>query len=93
MNEAIVNKATLHNASSQDGDEAFDFKATSERLKKIITRTPLSYNAHLSKKYACNVFLKREDLQVVRSFKIRGAYNMMSHLSNDDLQRGVRQCR
>jgi threonine dehydratase len=43
----------------------------------------------LSKKYQANVFLKREDLQVVRSYKLRGAYNMMRSLPQDQLQRGV----
>jgi len=66
-----------------------DFAAAAERLKKIINRTPLAYNHNLSKKYACNVFLKREDLQVVRSYKLRGAYNMMSSLSDEQLKKGV----
>jgi threonine dehydratase len=66
-----------------------DFPAAAERLKKIVYRTPLAYNHHLSKKYKCNVFLKREDLQVVRSYKLRGAYNMMSSLSAEQLKRGV----
>ena len=66
-----------------------DFKAASQRLKKIVTKTPLQLNHNLSKKYGCKVFLKREDLQVVRSYKIRGAYNMMSNLSSDELRNGV----
>ena len=44
-------------------------------MKNIIKNTPLEYCNRLSNKYNCNVFLKREDLQTVRSFKIRGAYN------------------
>ena len=59
------------------------------RLKKIVNRTPLMFNQALSKKYQCNIFLKREDLQVVRSYKIRGAYNMMSSLPEEQLQQGV----
>jgi threonine dehydratase len=59
------------------------------RLKKVVTRTPLTFNNHLSKKYQCNIFLKREDLQIVRSYKLRGAYNMMSSLAQEQLQRGV----
>ena len=46
-------------------------------------------NHNLSRQYQCNVFLKREDLQVVRSYKLRGAYNMMSSLPAEQLQRGV----
>ena len=66
-----------------------DFHRAAERLKKIVYRTPLALNHNLSRKYQCNVFLKREDLQVVRSYKLRGAYNMMSSLSQEQLKRGV----
>src|SRR5579871_4773256 len=66
-----------------------DFSAASERLKKVVNRTPLSYNASLSHKYQCEVFLKREDLQVVRSYKLRGAYNMMISLPPEQLRKGV----
>ena len=66
-----------------------NFDAAYKRLKKVVTRTPLTYNQHLSKKYQCSVYLKREDLQVVRSYKIRGAYNMMSSLTPAELKNGV----
>jgi threonine dehydratase len=66
-----------------------DFTAAAQRLKNVVNRTPLQLNVNLSKKYQCNVYLKREDLQVVRSYKLRGAYNMMSSLSPEQLQRGV----
>ena len=66
-----------------------DFSAAVNRLKGVINRTPLSYNHNLSRKYHCEVFLKREDLQIVRSYKLRGAYNMMSTLSKDILSKGV----
>lgn len=72
-----------------DGERLLNIPAAATRLKDIVTRTPLSFNENLSKKYACNVFLKREDLQVVRSYKLRGAYNMMSSLSPEQLQQGV----
>jgi threonine dehydratase len=68
---------------------ALDFKAAAERLKGVAIKTPLQYNAHLSKKYHCNVFLKREDLQVVRSYKLRGAYNLMQSLTEEKMQKGV----
>lgn len=61
----------------------------SARLKNIVNRTPLDLNRNLSAKYHCNIFLKREDLQVVRSYKLRGAYNMLSTLSEDQLKQGV----
>ena len=45
------------------------------RIKNFIEKTPLQLSSRLSKKYNCNVFLKREDLQKIRSFKIRGSIN------------------
>jgi len=66
-----------------------DFQAAAGRLKKVVKRTPLTYNHNLSRKYACKVYLKREDLQIVRSYKIRGAYNMMTSLPPTQLQKGV----
>jgi threonine dehydratase len=66
-----------------------DFSAAQQRLKKIVNRTPLTCNLNLSKKYNCNVYLKREDLQIVRSYKLRGAYNMISSLPDAQLQKGV----
>ena len=57
--------------------------------KSFIKKTPLKYNERLSKKYNCNLYLKREDLQKVRSFKIRGAYTKLVNLSKDDRKRGV----
>ncbi len=66
-----------------------DYTKAVERLKKVVNRTPLTFNQNLSRKYQCNVYLKREDLQVVRSYKLRGAYNMMSSLPPEQLQKGV----
>ncbi|CAM4511751.1 threonine dehydratase [Paenibacillus endophyticus] len=58
-------------------------------LKDVITRTPLQYNRVLSERFNCHVLLKREDLQIVRSFKIRGAYHLMRSLSEETLAKGV----
>lgn len=58
-------------------------------LREVIVRTPLQRDAVLSAKYNCEVYLKREDLQVVRSFKIRGAYNMIRSLSQEERERGL----
>lgn len=66
-----------------------DFHGASERLKKIVNKTPLVLNHNLSRKYQCNIYLKREDMQLVRSYKLRGAYNLMSSLSAEQLSRGV----
>jgi len=66
-----------------------DSLQASERLKGVVNRTPLLYNLHLSEKYGAEVYLKREDLQVVRSYKLRGAYNKIVSLSDEEKKRGV----
>ena len=68
---------------------ALDIEGGTQRLKSVVTHTPLQLNANLSRKYQCNVYLKREDLQIVRSYKLRGAYNMMRQLSPEQLAKGV----
>lgn len=59
------------------------------RLKGIAEETPLIYSQRLSDLYEADIYLKREDLQVVRSYKIRGAYNKMSTMSEEQLANGV----
>lgn len=68
---------------------ALDIEGAFLRLKEVVNHTPLQYNANLSRKYQCRVYLKREDLQIVRSYKLRGAYNMMSQLTPAQLAKGV----
>ncbi len=65
------------------------FKKAHELLKDYIVKTPLIRNEWLSKKYACDVFLKLENLQPVGSFKLRGATNMIANLSEEDRKKGV----
>jgi threonine dehydratase len=59
------------------------------RLKNLVTLTPLQLNTRLSKKYQAQVYLKREDLQLVRSYKLRGAYNRLSLLDKGERVKGV----
>lgn len=59
------------------------------RIYDIIDETPLDPAPILSARFGNNVLLKREDLQPVFSFKIRGAYNKMANLTRDELDRGV----
>ncbi len=61
----------------------------SKTLTKVITKTPLQYSRRLSALYKANIYIKREDLQETRSFKIRGAYNKMSALTDDEKERGI----
>ncbi|WP_210134938.1 threonine ammonia-lyase IlvA [Staphylococcus sp. GDX8P80P] len=59
------------------------------RIKDVVKETPLQYDLYLSQKYDCNVYLKREDLQWVRSFKLRGAYNAISVLTDEAKEKGI----
>jgi threonine dehydratase len=91
METNTINKEQMHdlNDLQEKLGVAFHFQQAALRLKDIVNRTPLQFNHNLSRKYKCNIFLKREDLQVVRSYKLRGAYNMMSSLPKEQLQQGV----
>lgn len=60
-----------------------------KNIKNIVQVTPLDVMENYSKKYEASVSFKREDLQVVRSYKIRGAYNRIVNLSKEDLVNGV----
>lgn len=60
-----------------------------KRLKTVVSETPLTKNLNISGFHNANVYLKREDLQPVRSYKIRGAYNKISQLNDDERNRGV----
>mgnify|MGYP001952591625 CR=1 FL=1 len=66
-----------------------DIIIANQVLKDIVTKTPLQRNDILSNKYDCHLYLKREDLQKVRSFKLRGAYNFIKSLSKEELENGV----
>ena len=58
-------------------------------LNEVLSATPLLKNLNLSEQFGANIFLKREDLQVVRSYKIRGAYNKIRSLDNEQKKNGV----
>ncbi|WP_223607307.1 threonine ammonia-lyase IlvA [Chryseobacterium sp. OSA05B] len=60
-----------------------------KRLRNVVVRTPLAVNNHLSGIYNAKISFKREDLQQVRSYKIRGAYNKMAVMSPESLAKGV----
>jgi len=66
-------------------------EAARERLVKndIALKTPLMLNQRLSNKLEAEIYLKREDLQQVRSYKIRGAYNKIAGLSDEQKRSGV----
>jgi threonine dehydratase len=68
---------------------ASDIDEAAERIGDLVARTPLDYSDRLSAATGAEVYLKREDLQVVRSYKLRGAYNLIMQLSDDELRNGV----
>ena len=66
-----------------------DIEGAHVRLRGVVDCTPLQYSRRLSESFGAEVYLKREDLQVVRSYKIRGAYNLMSSLTDEERGQGV----
>ena len=66
-----------------------DIMTAEHTLSEILSPTPLIHNRNLSDKFGAEIMLKREDLQVVRSYKIRGAYNMIRSLNKEQLERGI----
>src|SRR3954465_13011521 len=59
------------------------------RLSGVVEKTPLSLSLNLSEELNASIFLKREDMQVVRSYKIRGAYNKMASLTEAEKKQGI----
>jgi threonine dehydratase len=68
---------------------AYDVETAAARLEGVVGHTPLQRSARLSALTGLDVWLKREDLQDVRSYKARGAYNLISQLSEDERAAGV----
>ena len=66
-----------------------DIMTAEHTLGEILSATPLIHNRTLSERFGAEVMLKREDLQVVRSYKIRGAYNKIRSLSEEQTTRGI----
>lgn len=68
---------------------ARDIKKAYQVLEKVVEKTPFDYDRYLSEKYQANVYLKRENMQKVRSFKIRGAYYAIHELTDGEKNKGV----
>lgn len=66
-----------------------DIEKAAGILEEILEPTMMKINHKLSETYGADIFLKREDLQIVRSYKIRGAYNKIRSLSPDLLKYGI----
>lgn len=66
-----------------------NIKVAADTIKDVSAVTPLSISVRYSEQFNANVFFKREDLQQVRSYKIRGAYNKLSSLTAVEADNGV----
>jgi len=66
-----------------------DINAAYEVLKSVVLKTPLQFHRKLSEKFGAEIYLKREDLQIVRSYKLRGAFNLIQSLNEEQRLRGV----
>lgn len=64
-------------------------KLVAEQLKGVVYQTPLQFSDNLSARFGANIYLKREDLQLVRSYKIRGAFHKISNLPAEFREKGV----
>ncbi|AMC11738.1 threonine dehydratase [Lutibacter profundi] len=60
-----------------------------QNIKGVVEQTPLVFMKNFSERYQAKIYFKREDLQVVRSYKIRGAYNKIQSLTKEDLKNGI----
>lgn len=68
---------------------ATDVDEAAKRISGVVTVSPLQFSDRLSQITGAQVYLKREDLQAVRSYKLRGAYNMLMQLTAEELAAGV----
>jgi threonine dehydratase len=68
---------------------AADIDEAAQRISGVVARTPLQFSERLSEATGAAVYLKREDLQAVRSYKLRGAHNLLMQLSADEIAAGV----
>ena len=68
---------------------AADIDEAAQRIAGVVARSPLQFSERLSEATGATVYLKREDLQAVRSYKLRGAHNLLMQLSDDEIAAGV----
>jgi threonine dehydratase len=81
--------AELRQSTSTGPQSAAEIDAAAKRIAGVVTPTPLEFCERLSVTTGANVYLKREDLQAVRSYKLRGAYNLLVQLSDKEISAGV----
>lgn len=66
-----------------------EIESAYKAIHQVVSKTPLQLHSKLSEKFGATIFIKREDLQIVRSYKIRGAYHLIQNLSAEERQKGV----
>lgn len=75
-----------------NGTDYLSLILSSTQVYDVAIETPLQLSVNLSNFVGSHVYLKREDMQEVFSFKLRGAFNRMSRLSPEELSKGVIAC-
>lgn len=75
--------------TEQKNIQVEDILIANQLLKDVVVHTPLQKDERLSEKYDCHVYIKREDLQHVRSFKLRGAYYKIKTLEDQAREKGI----
>jgi threonine dehydratase len=75
--------------STQKGISLEKIYKAQHAIKDVVVHTPLMFMKNFSEQYQAQIYFKREDLQVVRSYKIRGAYNKIQGLKKDQLVNGI----
>ncbi|KZE98620.1 MAG: threonine ammonia-lyase IlvA [Rhodococcus sp. (in: high G+C Gram-positive bacteria)] len=85
----MSNSSDVVSSSRSFAVSADDIDVAARRISDVVAATPLQFCERLSAATGANVYLKREDLQIVRSYKIRGAYNLMAQLAPEELAAGV----
>lgn len=85
FSEAVLKFSMTTNARAT----SLNINAAYNTLKSVVLKTPLQYHRKLSEKFQAEIYLKREDLQTVRSYKLRGAYNLIRSLNEDERTQGV----
>jgi threonine dehydratase len=86
----------MHASTGTPNEESLDYtpklsaiQKAREVIRELQEPTVLTHNRNLSEKFNAHISLKREDLQIVRSYKIRGAYNKIKSLTQEELQKGI----
>jgi len=77
------------NDESKEPLKLEDIYKAQQSIKDVVSTTPLVFMENFSEHYQANIYFKREDTQIVRSYKIRGAYNKINSLSPEELKKGI----